>query len=123
MKLLFVCSANVQRSVTGERLFAECPDIETKSAGTNSMEGRTQVSQELVDWADVVFVMNEEMEGHVSHLQENFDLKETEIHNLEIKDRYFENQPELKRLLIKKVSKHIDLKECIDHLLEDIKND
>lgn len=123
MKLLFVCSANLQRSVTGERLFSLCPDMETKSAGTNPAEGGKQISQELVDWADVIFVMNEEVEGHFSHLQENFDLKETEVHNLEINDRYFANEPELKRLLIEKVSKHIDLKECMDHLSENIQND
>jgi len=121
--VLFVCSANIQRSVTGAELFSRCPDIETKSAGTNAMGDRTQVSQELVDWADVVFVMNEENEGHVSFLRENFDLTGKQVNNLEIKDRYFVNEPELKRLLIEKVSEYIDLKECMDHLSENVKND
>jgi len=117
-RVLFVCSANLQRSVTGEELFAGCPDIETKSAGTNPAMGRTEVSQELIDWADVIFVMNEEMEGHVSFLRENFDLTDKKVHDLGIKDRYFINQPELKRLLIEKVSGFIDLERCMNHLLE-----
>lgn len=121
MRLLFVCSANVQRSVTAERLFFVCPGIETKSAGTNPAEAGTEVSQELVDWADVIFVMNEEMEGHVSFLKENFDLAGAEVYDLGIKDRYFTDEPELKRLLIERVSGYIDLKPCMDYLMEELK--
>jgi len=121
MKLLFVCSANVQRSVTGEELFAGCPAVETKSAGTNPALGRTPVSQELVDWADVIFVMNEKNEGHVSFLKDNFDLTDKKINDLGIEDRFFTNEPELKHLLIEKVSEHIDLKSCMEHLLEEAK--
>jgi len=121
MKLLFVCSANLQRSVTGEKLFSGCPGMETRSAGTNPAYGRTPVSQELVDWADVIFVMNEKNEGHMSYLRDNFDLTDKRVNDLGIEDRYFVNEPELERLLIEKVSKYIDLKPCMERLLEEAK--
>mgnify|MGYP001586568676 FL=1 len=121
MRLLLVCSANVQRSVTGAGLFGGCPGIETESAGTDPEEGRTPVSQDLIDWADIVFVMDEEGDGHASFIRSNFNVSDKKIYDLGIKDVYFTHQPELKSLIIRGVSKYVDLKPCMDKLIESIK--
>ena len=56
MKLLFVCSRNRRRSPTAEIAFSGLPDIEVMSAGT-AVDAENPVSAELIDWADIVFVM------------------------------------------------------------------
>ena len=117
MNILFICTANIQRSVTAEKLFANCPKIETKSAGTHATHG-WQINQELVNWADVIFVMSEAKDGHLTYLKNNFSLENKDVYDLNIPDVYERNNPELKRLLIERVSKHIDLKSCLGALLE-----
>jgi protein-tyrosine phosphatase len=119
-KLLFICTANVKRSVTAEVLFSVCPNIETKSAGTHASSNSVQVNQELVDWADIIFVVSEE-EGHISFLKENFNIDVKKIINLDIPDMYYTHDPKLKELLIEKVAPHIDLSSCLSQLLEEIK--
>ena len=58
------------------------------------------VSQELIDWADVVVVM-EPMHSHYLRSQFKFDPKK--LHVLNIADRYYRDEPELKRELLKKI--------------------
>lgn len=53
---LFVCSQNRLRSPTAEHIFADTPGLNTLSAGTNS-DAEEPLSDELVEWADVIFVM------------------------------------------------------------------
>lgn len=108
--------------MTAEKLFANCPKIETKSAGTYANAYNTQISQELIDWADVIFVMSEAEDGHLTYLKNNFSLENKDVYDLNIPDVYERNNPELKRLLIERVSKHIDLKSCSDSLLGEIKD-
>jgi len=114
--ILFVCTANLQRSPTAEKLFANCPGLETKSAGTDAYYGK-QVTQELINWAQVIFVMSEEKEGHLSYIKNNFSLGGKKVHDLGISDEYKEDSAELKKVLVEKVSKYIDLKPCLDSLL------
>ena len=61
-KYLFVCTANIQRSKTAEDYFSmKYPNFEFKSAGTNvkicEQWGTICLTEELLTWADVVFVM------------------------------------------------------------------
>lgn len=119
-KILFVCTSNIKRSITAERLFSGCPDIETKSAGTHE-SATTHITQELIDWADIIFVMSEEKEGHLSYIKNNFNVNKTPIYDLEISDVYHTGQKELKKILIEKVVKYIDLKPCLDNLLVNLK--
>lgn len=59
MKVLFVCSANVDRSPTAEKVIRETyPDIETKSAGT-SYYANAYLNKEFLQWADVVLCMED----------------------------------------------------------------
>ena len=118
-KLLFICTANVKRSVTAEALFSVCPNIETKSAGTHASSGSVQVNQELVDWADMIFVVSE-AEGHISFLKENFKVDDEKIINLDIPDMYYTHDPKLKELLIEKITPYIDLSFCLSQLLKEV---
>ncbi|MBD3229617.1 MAG: hypothetical protein GF329_15660 [Candidatus Lokiarchaeota archaeon] len=54
MKLLFVCTANHDRSPTAEQLFKE--NHETKSAGIIKWSP-TILNKDLIDWADKIFCM------------------------------------------------------------------
>lgn len=63
-KVLFVCSANKQRSKTASDYFSEKYDsIEFDSAGTNhktcNKEGTQPLSEDVMEWADLVIVMEE----------------------------------------------------------------
>lgn len=118
-KCLFICTANLQRSPTAERLFADCHGIETRSAGTYANYGK-QVNQEFIDWADFIFVMSEERDGHLSYLKNNFSLGEKKVYDLAIPDVYEENDNELKKVLIEKVAKYLDLNSYLDHLRSSI---
>lgn len=55
-KILFVCSANQQRSPTAEALYKEDPRFEVKSAGTSEL-AKNSVDAEMLKWADIVVVM------------------------------------------------------------------
>jgi len=112
MKLLFICTANVNRSLTAEKLFGQCPNMETKSAGTHPFPSRNRITQELIDWAEIIFVMSEKNDGHHTYITTHFDTTKTTIHDLNIKDVYMLFNPKLEKLLVERVGKYIDLKSC-----------
>lgn len=55
-KVLFVCSRNRRRSLTAEKVFADVPGWETRSAGTEDA-ARIKVTAGHLGWADVIVVM------------------------------------------------------------------
>lgn len=55
-RYLFVCGKNRLRSPTAEHLFSDVPGIATLSAGINR-DADEPLTDELVAWADVIFVM------------------------------------------------------------------
>jgi predicted protein tyrosine phosphatase len=67
-KVLFVCSANVDRSPTAEKIYRREPSLNVRSAGTLSY-ARVPVSAELIEWADCVCVMQP---SHLRSIGENF---------------------------------------------------
>ena len=56
IKLLFVCSRNLRRSLTAEKIFAGIVGFHVRSAGT-AESARIKVTEGLLGWADVVVVM------------------------------------------------------------------
>ena len=92
-KLLFVCTENRMRSLTAEKMYEGFPGYEVKSAGT-STSARTPVTQEHIDWADVIFVMEPE---HEQVLKEQFGeaLEEKNVFCLNIPDIYCYMEPNL----------------------------
>src|SRR3989344_344299 len=105
-KLLFICSGNISRSPAAEGLFSDSALYETTSAGVSPNAAR-KISQDLIDWADKIFVMSEKEDGHLSFLRENFDITGKEIYNLEISNKYQRDDPELTALLKARLAQYI----------------
>lgn len=93
--LLFICSKNQWRSPTAERLFKDHPLHQAHSAGT-SEKARVKVNQKLIDWADVIFLMERR---HKEIVKQRFQLAEQELIVLDIEDTYPYNDPELIEIL------------------------
>lgn len=102
MNLLFVCTQNRLRSPTAEHVFADWPGVETASAGLGR-EAETPVSPDLLQWADIVFVMEQ---VHRRRLAQRFrpHLKQARVICLGIPDDFDYLQPELVELLRRRVS-------------------
>lgn len=100
--LLFICSANIDRSPTAEYLYASYPGIETKSAGASRYTKRP-VTPALLDWADVVFCMGN---VHKQYLTDTFpeSVKNKEINVLDIPDDYTYGEPKLEAIIKKKMA-------------------
>lgn len=92
-KLLFVCSRNQWRSKTAEALFRDRPGLSVRSAGT-AASARIKVTQALLHWADVVFVMEPK---HASVLRKRFGFRNAIC--LDLPDDYPYMDPELVEIL------------------------
>ncbi len=101
MNLLFICTQNRLRSPTAEQVFSDWPGLETASAGLGN-EAEVPVSPELLEWADIVFVMEQ---VHRRRLTQRFKphLKRARVICLGIPDDFEYMQPELVALLMRKV--------------------
>ena len=104
-RLLFVCSQNRLRSPTAEHVFATYAGVETLSAGLN-VGADVPLSEELVRWADMVFVMEKR---HREKLSREFRqaLGGTRVVCLDIPDIYEYMDPELVALLEKRVTPYL----------------
>ena len=100
--LLFVCSRNQWRSPTAEGLLRNHPAYHARSAGT-SEEARIKLSHKLVQWADVILVMERR---HRDILRERYgaELAGKRLVVLDIEDNYGFNDPELVALLKDKLA-------------------
>jgi len=101
--VLFVCGRGRRRSPTAEQIFAGRPDLETASAGIGS-DADNPLTPELVDWADVIFVMEKVQR---TKLQKRFreNLKSKRVVCLDVPDLYDFMEPALVQLLEAKVSR------------------
>ena len=106
-RLLFVCSENRLRSPTAEAVFSEYEGVEAIGAGTNS-DAETPVSGDLIEWADIILVMEKAHRNKVSKKYKAL-LKDKKVVVLDIPDIYECMQPELIQLLKVKVSRVVHL--------------
>ena len=110
MKILFVCSGNKHRSLTAEDYFsAAYSQHDFASAGTNiglcRKEGTTPVSEELVQWADLILVMENR---HRKELRTLVGKKHgTKVTVLGIPDQYRYYQKELIQILQEKLDEFL----------------
>lgn len=102
MNLLFICTANKLRSATAETVFSAYEGIEAIGAGTNK-DAPTPVTGDLIEWADVIFVMEQTHKNKVKRLFHSL-LKDKRLIRLDIPDNYEYMQEELIRLLKARVS-------------------
>jgi len=86
-RILFVCTANVDRSRTAEDLYAKDPRYEVRSAGT-APYATTRVSRELLLWADRIFVMNESEDRHATQIRLRFPDVRRPLIDLDVTDRW-----------------------------------
>ena len=91
--LLYICSRNQWRSKTAEQLFRDRKGVSVRSAGTAS-SARVKVTRELLNWADVVFVMERK---HANVLRKRFGFRGSVC--LDIPDVYHAGDPELIEML------------------------
>lgn len=100
-RVLFICSQNRLRSPTAEQVFSNRKGFEVASAGLNP-DANTTVTPELLQWADVIFVMER---AHRNKLSKRFrvHLKSQRIVCLDIPDEFEFMDPALIRLLEAKV--------------------
>ena len=95
--MLFVCTQNQLRSPTAKEVFANRVGFEVKAAGSDR-SAATPVTPELIEWADVIFVMEE---SHRNKLSQRFypQLRDKRVICLEIPDQFAYMDPKLIALL------------------------
>jgi len=103
MRVLFVCTANQQRSPTAEEIFQK--EYETKSAGVDP-GARVVLTKALLLWADIIFVMED---WHKKEITSQFPKESLhkKIIVLDISDRYTYMDANLITLLREKVKTYI----------------
>jgi len=102
VRVLFVCTANISRSPTAEVVFRELtvsgPDRhEARSAGILAEGGGgRQVSEDDLQWADVVCVMEA---AHYAYLLRRWSVPSEKVRVFGIPDIYSPGDPVLEELL------------------------
>jgi predicted protein tyrosine phosphatase len=102
-RILFVCWANMDRSPTAERLLRDRKGFEVSSAGIWRY-ARRPLSRQLLDWADLVLVMEEKHRDAVLKLSPRAADK---VVILGIPDIYARDDPALVQLLKSKISEQL----------------
>lgn len=103
--VLFICGKNKWRSPTEEELFCLHPGIECASAGFGA-DAPTQLSTELVEWADLIFVMEKVHQTKLSALFKHL-LYDKRVICRGIPDNYKFMEPALVKLLQTKVDPYL----------------
>lgn len=103
--ILFICSQNRLRSPTAEQVFSDTPGIECSSAGLNN-DAENPVTGELIEWADLIFVMEKAHRNKLSSKFKNH-LGRKRVICLDIPDEYEFMDPMLVRLLKAKITRFL----------------
>jgi predicted protein tyrosine phosphatase len=103
-RILFVCSGNIHRSPTAVKMFKDREGFEVRSAGTSSGTPN-YISAELVEWADKIFVMEEE---HRESIVQQYPEAASKITVLGIEDNYCRDDPQLKAILREKLESYFN---------------
>jgi len=104
-KLLFVCLQNRLRSPTAEKIFSENAQLDVKSAGLDKAS-KVPVSRELLEWADIIFVM-ERRQRNLIHKKFKDIYAKKRIICLYIPDEYEYMDPNLIELLMESVTPYL----------------
>ena len=104
--ILFVCTANIDRSRTAEDLYRDDPRYEVRSAGTAPF-AKTPLTRELMDWAQRVFVMCEREDRHHTQIKLRFPGTDRPVVDLDVEDRWSRGHPELVRRVLRALRPHL----------------
>jgi predicted protein tyrosine phosphatase len=105
-RILFVCTANIDRSRTAEDLYRDDPRYEVRSAGIADFATR-RLDRELLLWADRVFVMSERDDRHLTLIKVRFPDVDRPFVDLDVEDRWRRGDPELVRQITRKLKRHL----------------
>ncbi len=105
-KLLFICSRNLSRSLTAERMFAGSPRYDVKSRGL-ARGARIRLTAADLRWADQVFVMEKD---HQDRIREEFReaAEGKQVICLHIDDIYEPMAPELVAVLRDRLAAYLE---------------
>ncbi len=106
IRALFICHYNRKRSATAERVFGKDPTLEVLSAGTSD-EAMVQVNQRMLEWADIVFVMDGEQVEALGKMFPDHPLL-PKVVCLNIQDDYHFLDPELIAILQQRTQPHFE---------------
>jgi protein-tyrosine phosphatase len=106
--VLFVCTANVDRSRTAEDLYRNDPRYEVRSAGVAPF-ATVPVTRDLLLWADRVFVMSEREDQHRTLIRIRFPDVDRPTVDLDVSDRWPRGHAELVALLLRRLRPHLGL--------------
>jgi predicted protein tyrosine phosphatase len=112
-RILFVCTANLDRSPTAHDLYADDPRYEVRSAGVATFAA-VPLTRDLLQWADRVFVMNEREDQHRTLIRIRFPDVETPIIDLGVRDLWHRGDPELAALLLRRLRPHLGAPQTAD---------
>lgn len=107
-RILFVCTANIDRSPTAEELYAGDPRFEVLSAGTAPF-ATVPINQRILEWADRIFVMSEREDHHQSDILKRFPDLKLQVIDLDIDDRWYRGDPALVEILLQRLLPHLGL--------------
>jgi predicted protein tyrosine phosphatase len=105
-RILFLCTANVDRSPTAEDLYRADTRYEVRSAGIAPFARRQLTLDDLL-WADRVFVMCEREDRHLTALKARFPAFDRPVIDLDVEDRWTRGHPELVRRLLRSLARHL----------------
>ena len=105
-RILFVCTANVDRSPTAEDLYRADERYEVRSAGVADF-ATVRLTRDLLLWADRVFVMNESEDRHRTLIRVKFPDVDRPLADLDIEDRWPRGDPELVALILRRLRSHL----------------
>ena len=98
---LFVCGRNKKRSRTAEHIFKNDNRFNVRSAGLSPKSDR-KISENDLNWADLVFVMEVEQRAKIWSLYKHLKLPNIEV--LNIPDQYEFMNDELVELLTDRIN-------------------
>jgi predicted protein tyrosine phosphatase len=99
--ILVVCGRNKKRSRTAEHIFKNDDRFSIRSAGLSPKSER-KISENDLNWADLVFVMESDQRGKIWELYSHMDLPTIEV--LHIPDDYEFMNEELVEMLTDKMN-------------------
>ena len=106
IRALFICHYNRKRSATAERVFGKDPALEVLSAGTSD-EAMVQVNQRMLEWADIVFVMDDAQVQALGKMFPDHPCLD-QVVCLNILDNYHFLDPELVSILEERTKPHLE---------------
>jgi predicted protein tyrosine phosphatase len=106
IRALFICHYNRKRSATAERVFGKDPSLDVLSAGT-SEEAMVRVNLRMLEWADIVFVMDTEQVDALAKMFPAHPVLPSVV-CLNIQDCYHFLDPELVTILQDRTRPHFE---------------